>query len=319
MGRNLLHIPQGPFLKYTGSNSLPLQLSTGKIEPILIEFFHKLNELSLQNKVSFCKLDVDPFTAGVLGITNKSDLKIFLKRIQQNQIVSTDKILMYGATYFLDLGDIQSLAIQESNDNSNNITEPSITIQNLTNFMSSSNQFWLGRSKDIRNSTRRSLEQNWTISTAKTEANLDAFWSVFKDTQKRQQFVSHPKNYFQKLVQHKNGRIMILRDAENIPQSAWIAWVSENYLTYLHGGNTENSFAKHGQYLMHLAAIYRCKLEDKQFYDMGGYVDGSGFASFKDKYKGQVIRFPGPVDIVYQPGIYFGLNLGIKILKLFRP
>jgi lipid II:glycine glycyltransferase (peptidoglycan interpeptide bridge formation enzyme) len=311
LGQNFLYVPQGPVI------SNPEKVEFLEVQALLEKFFSRLQELAQKRSSIFAKIDLDNKLQTCLQITDDDSAGQLVGRLQSKPALAKTKILMYNKTYFLDLKEVYD-SLRSSEKALANQDFESINTQDLTDFMAQTNDFWLLRSKDIRNSTRRSLQESWRITISKTESDVEDFWSVFSQTQKRQNFPSHSKNYFKQLLSHQNSRLIILRDEQNEPQSAWLGWAGETYLTYLHGGNTDKSFEKFGQYLIHLAAIYRCYRESKPYYDMGGYQVGSGFAKFKDKYKGQLVEFLGPTDILYHKLTYYSIKTLIQLAKLVR-
>jgi SanA protein len=86
-------------------------------------------------------------------------------------------------------------------------------------------------------------------------------------------------------------------------------------MVYLYGGNTAISRKRHGQYLIHLAALYLATQEDTQFYDLGGYDSDKGYGQFKEGYKGALRSFLGPVDLVCRPLVYNSLQGLIGLVK----
>lgn len=214
----------------------------------------------------------------------------------------TDSIQIYGSTYIVP---IQELTEFTDKNYSYDIHKS----DDIAKFLIDTNSFWLQRSKDIRNSNRRALKSKWVIqSNYQSNVSQDVFddwYEIYVQTAKRQQFNPHPKAYMFAQWQLPYSRAFVLYllddDGHSTPVSCWLGYLHNTMLTYLHGGNLETGFASFSQYLAHVIAFMIAYNESCNMYDLGGYISGTGFAQFKDKYKGEIVYFPGPIDITTSP------------------
>jgi len=179
-------------------------------------------------------------------------------------------------------------------------------------------QFWKLRSSNVQRYTKKSCQYAWHISTAKTDENFEAFWQIHQQTAGLQGFASYPKKYYKSLFEQENSKIIILRDVDFIPQSVWFGWQSDDLLIYLYGGNTQFSRQMHGQYFIHLIAVQMAASCGILFYDLGGYDEDHGYSEFKQKYKGRLVQFGQPLDIIFKPKMYWLLQNLRRIRQVFK-
>lgn len=171
----------------------------------------------------------------------------------------------------------------------------------------------------VRRYTRKSLElltKNWKIKFLKTESNFNKFWQTHLETVKRQKFITQPKKNLLTMLNQNFGRLIIVENAEQ-GQSVFLGIKIGKTLTYLFGGNSQKGMDEHSQYLLQLAALTLALKEGCFYYDLGGYKIGSGFANFKDGYRGLRRQFFGPVDLVFKPLEYQTILNILKLKKFF--
>ena len=240
--------------------------------------------------------------AWAIGDSHDSAGKLTL--ISNQKIVYSPRKINFLSTIVLDVSYISS------QDFANN-SKPSL--EELQLLFVQNIQFWNTTNQNVRRYTKKSIEQNW-----KVEVNSNSFedwYGVYQATVKRQSFATHSKEYLQKLYDQEFAKSIILRDEFGIPQTAWLGGIFGNTLIYLHGGNTEESLKKYGQYLIHLVAINIASKNDCTNYDLGGWEEGKGFSKFKKGYRGQIVNYPGNFDVVLKQPDYF---LTKSILQLKR-
>jgi len=293
LGNNFLYLSKGPVLKTNSKN-----LESGELLLEFKNFLNKITELGKINNSTFIKIDFDDELLRLLGVEKNYDLEDFLQKNFDFKFKLPTKTIQYISTMTLDLGEFQN---QELSDD-------------LQEFFQETKSFWAKTNENIRRYTKKSLAQNWKISTEKTQENFWLYWQIYSETSLRQGFATQPKEYLGKLFKEEFSRIIIISD-ESGPQCVWLGIISENTLTYLSGGNTPKSLTKYGQYLTHLMAVKTAIVEKCNFYDLGGYDSGKGFGKFKEGYRGEIRNFLGPVDILIQPIKYTLIN---QFLGFFR-
>lgn len=265
------------------------------------------------NQVVFIKTDFDDNWLRENKIEDKNGLNKFLEN--QNlatKFVWSHKKLQFNQTPVLSL---------ENTLNQNIFTEKELLnpeSNKLLEFYQNTQDFWKNTNQNVRRYTKKSLTKNWQISTDKTEDNFKSFLQIYNQTKDRQNFAIQTHKYLKDLFNQENSRLIVLYNSQNKPHAFWFGLVSEKTLTYLYGGNTEESFANYGQYLLHLVAVAIAVQHQLPFYDLGGYDSTSGYGKFKENYRGQIRNFLGPIDFVLNPAKYNFINLMIKLVKVFR-
>jgi lipid II:glycine glycyltransferase (peptidoglycan interpeptide bridge formation enzyme) len=295
LGQKFLYIPSGPILKEYNQENID-------------KFASELKKFALILKVTFIKFDLSPKMVEFLKENGSDDQIASLKHTLSphfNNILKSRKRLMYLSTILLD-------------SKSLNISEDEITTETLPLFYEQNSEFFGKINSGHRAKTKKSLNQGWQITTDKTEDNFDYFWQIYQQTATRQSFFTHKRDYFYRLFQTDDSRLIILSKESGKPEAVWFGYSDKNSLIYLYGGNTSTSMNNFGQYYIHLAALMMAKKENKEYYDLGGYDSKEGYGVFKERYKGQIIDFGGPYDLVLQNSKYQATEAAIKTIKTFK-
>ena len=261
-------------------------------EIVFQEIVKKIVEIGNSAGATLAKIDFHPEFYNALN--GQTEITEYLSKISNQQIVTSPRKINYLSTIQLNIAEIQLP------ENSNIET---IETENLVKFFNDNNVFWSTTNQNIRRYTKKSLEQNWKIEV--NSLNFEEWYEVHRATSERQKFATHSKYYLEQLYKQKFATSIILKDQDNKTQAAWLGGIFGDTLVYLHGGNTEESFKKYGQYLVHLIAIYIAKIHNCKKYDLGGYEEEKGFSKFKSGYRGELITFPGAFDIVLKEPDYF--------------
>lgn len=284
---------------------LPTNLTKTEAEDYLKSLLQRIQTEAKKFNPSFLKIEIDDMLASFLELDSVEKLNNYLGRTLNLKTEIKAKTIQYLQTITLDLESLKNLEIDNNYDQ-----------KSLTNFYENSSSFWKNTNENIRRYTRKSLTQNWIVSTQKTQENFEAFYKIYNQTKDRQNFAIQNLDYLKSLFEKEFSRIIILYDELQNPQAVWFGIVSEKTLTYLYGGNTEISFEKKGQYLLHLVAVKMAVNEGLIFYDLGGYNPLLGFGKFKENYKGILRTFVGPIDIVFNTPKYKLTNILISFGKL---
>ncbi len=310
LGQSFGYLSKGPVLEFKDKSLV----QTPNLVANLKVFFKEVENVCKKEKLCFLKLDFDDNLTKILCLENNLDLLDFLRKekvFKAKSLTLSKKNLQYLETPVLDLS-ILEFKISYSFDFEN--------INNLAIFFEKNNEFWSRVNQNVRRYTRKSLKQNWKIDTQKTSENFEKFWQVFSETTKRQGFSPHPKKYLKTFFEADFSRIIVLSDEAGNPESVWLGAVDSNSRTtfYLYGGNTEGSFKKHGQYLVHLAVVGLASKEDLGYYDLGGYSEKEGYGKFKLNYKGEMRKWLGSVDLIFKPIEFNFIQILIFLLKFVR-
>jgi lipid II:glycine glycyltransferase (peptidoglycan interpeptide bridge formation enzyme) len=292
--QNFLYVPKGFTVEAFSSQEELYGASDLLMQQIM--------EIGKKEGSSFVKLDFDWQFTDLLGIKDtKKLLKFVTKAAPRIYCKLSKKRLQYLSTAIIDTAGLYYLEDDSPED-----------------FMNENKEFWAKTNENIRRYTKKSLYQGFYIDKSKTKENFEAFWKVYEGTCIRQNYATHPKQYFKTMLGHDFVRLIVLKDEFDEPQCVWFGVKIGDTLYYLYGGNTQDSFDKYGQYYMHLLALQQAAHENCMRYDLGGYDSAKGFGKFKEGYRGKIVNFLGPVDVVLKPASYSAVSSAIMVSKMFR-
>jgi lipid II:glycine glycyltransferase (peptidoglycan interpeptide bridge formation enzyme) len=281
--------------------------------PKLLELLTYLKVLAQQNNdIVFIKFEIEDiyYNHSDENINSFQFLKEFLtnKHIQKSEnIVISNRQIQYLSTIILDLSNLQ---VSKAND---------LTLEALSQlYEQNTDWFCQNLDKRTRYGTKQALSKNWNISSLKTKSNFDKFYDLLADTAIRQGFNIHSYQYLKTLFEMDFSRFFVLFDNNAEIKAGWMGVNIEGVYYNLFGANSQYSRDNYGQYLSHLLAIYLAKTEDVKYYDLGGLDNKSGFDLFKKGYKGQVINWLGPYDLILKPLKYNLYNQMREIKNLVK-
>jgi len=291
-GANFLYIPKGPFLEISD------KIEKQTLELLLDNLFTQILELAKKQGSSFIKWELDDIVSQILELKTNSDFEGYSSSLLKHQNRISEKKLQYLETILVETKNLKYEA-------------------DLRQFFEINTDFWTKVNKKTRYGTRKSLEQNWKISTEKTQVNFEIFWNLTQETALRQGFATQSKDYFQTLFTKDFSYLTILKK-DNEPQAAWFGVKLGNSLIHLYGANTQVSRENYGQYFAHLVALQMSAKSSIAFYDLGGWDEVKGYGKFKEGYNGKIREFLGPVDIIIDKFSYNMINLATKIRKIAK-
>ncbi len=300
-GQNFLYIPKGPFLE-TPAGTYPSQT---QVEELLEVFFQQITALSKKLNSTFIKLDFDDNICQQLNLRDNEQLVNYLKKKFQHKFRFYTKELQYLQTTVLAVGNLYSPSTNQG----------FLGQESLREFYQKNQDFWQQVNQTTRRYTKKSLDLNWKVSAEKSPDNFKNFWKIIRETSAKQGFFTHQQSYYFELFKQNFSRILVLYDEQGQPHAAWLGIILNRTLTYLYGGNTNVSRKKHGQYLLHLAALYLCSVEKVTLYDFGGYDQDKGYGQFKEGYKGELRSFLGPTDLILKSWSYSIMQGSISWVK----
>lgn len=182
-------------------------------------------------------------------------------------------------------------------------------------------------------------ELEFEIFSNNLENHFERFWLLHSDTAKRQDFHTHPKAYYQKMIEvlEKNKMIHIgfVKNKEGLDLATTILITYNSIATYLHGGSHSQHKELMAPYLLHYESIKFAKELGLKQYDFWGinaqptadpnnlnssnwtYFENhpsAGTTRFKLGFGGDIINYPGTFDLVLDKYKYSAYQL-IKKLK----
>ena len=154
---------------------------------------------------------------------------------------------------------------------------------------------------NIRVAERRGLQ-------LKHKNDLESFWKLLKRTAKNDNFSTHDKSYYDKLLNYQdlNARIVFVEHDERplttvrdrlIAGAILLAFGDTVY--YLHGAMDRDYKSWMAPYLMHWEIIKWAKANGFHYYDFWGIDPGRwpGVTRFKLGFGGRQIEYPGSFDL----------------------
>jgi lipid II:glycine glycyltransferase (peptidoglycan interpeptide bridge formation enzyme) len=282
--QTFLYVPRGPIISYSSKKPSQSELTNA-----LSIFTTELAQLAKLQTCTFIKWDGAYQLSTLLSLEHSED---FLESISQSLSPNGQ------STYIKTTSEISTKSLQYLStmilDTTGIIPN---TADNYQDLYSQNTLFWSKTNENIRRYTKKSLNSGWVVDKEMSSENFEKFWSIYQLTASKHKFGTHSKSYFETFIAQSFARIITLSD-ENGVQSVWLGAELNGVLYYLYGGNTEISFKKYGQYFIHLVATQMCGQHSIHSYDLGGYDGSKGFGKFKEGYRGNIITFLGPIDII---------------------
>ncbi len=142
----------------------------------------------------------------------------------------------------------------------------------------------------------------------KERNDVDAFWKLLKRTAKNDNFSTHDKSYYSKLLNMQAlGARMVFVEHDERPLSkvgdrliaSAILLAHDDTLYYLHGAMDRDYKSMMAPYLMHWEIIKWAKTQGYHYYDFWG-IDAKrwpGVTRFKLGWGGQQVEYPGSFDL----------------------
>ncbi len=154
------------------------------------------------------------------------------------------------------------------------------------------------------------------IKTNKEKEYVDKFLNLIDETAKRDGFVSHPKDYYKKMLSCSDANIDLwVAEKDGVVLCANLIINFGDTVTYLHGASSNEHRNLMAPHLLQWSQALWAKERGYKFYDFWGIskIDDKnnkwyGFTRFKKGYGGFEVNFPGTFDMVYNKSAYSVYN-----------
>ncbi len=165
---------------------------------------------------------------------------------------------------------------------------------------------------------RLSEKKNLVLKTG----NIEDFWKLIEATTVRDKFSSHPRKYYETMLEKisgdgKTGMRVELKIVyfENTPLAAAIVGYFGDTVTYIHGASSNENRNLMAPYFLHWQIILEAKNLGYKFYDFWGINEKKwpGVTRFKKGFGGFEINYPGTFDLPINKFWYIIYNLARKI------
>lgn len=160
-------------------------------------------------------------------------------------------------------------------------------------------------------------EKNGII--VKDSDDLETFWKLLSKTTKRDRFSSHPKIYYQKLLDYFNSGDMkvdlVMAYHNNKAVAGAILMTYGDTCYYLHGASDYEYRTMMAPYALHWENIKYLKGRGIKYYDFWGIdaIKWPGVTRFKLGWGGDQKEYPGSFDLVISRLWYFAYSLARRI------
>jgi len=175
---------------------------------------------------------------------------------------------------------------------------------------------------NIRLSEKKGVRIEHTIDTAK----LKYFWQIMEETVKRDNFSSHPYNYFLNLLSilgKQKSVELVLAYYQNRPIAGAIVSYFGKTAVYLHGASADRLRAVMAPYALQWEIIREAKRKGMKYYDFGGITLNeekshawSGITRFKKGFGGREVSFIGAYDLAYDKLWYLTYRVARKLKRI---
>jgi peptidoglycan pentaglycine glycine transferase (the first glycine) len=156
--------------------------------------------------------------------------------------------------------------------------------------------------------------------TIKNSHDFESFWKLLNKTTKRDRFSSHPRSYYEKLLNHfKSGNVkaeLVMSYQEDKPVAGALILIQGETGYYLHGASDYDYRNLMAPYALHWEIVKHLKGIGIKHYDLWG-IDANkwpGVTRFKLGWGGVQKEFPGSFDLIVSRPWYWTYSLARKIL-----
>lgn len=153
------------------------------------------------------------------------------------------------------------------------------------------------------------------IRTSGNPKEAEQFFSLAKETAQRNRIRTHPKKYYNKMMESLSPHNLVkfyIAEYRNKALAINLMLSFGDTVTYLHGGSTYEHRNVMASYLLHWQAIKDAKQEGKSYYDFGGVSPEeetghkwAGISRFKRGFGGTEVNSAGTFEKVLSPGWYW--------------
>ncbi len=175
---------------------------------------------------------------------------------------------------------------------------------------------------------RLSEKKGVVVREDKSEQGVAAFYQLYLETAKRDNFIIHPLRYYQKIreIMLDNGLgTNFIAYHNDKPVGAVIVFNFGTRLWYMYGASASEARNVMPNHLLHWEIIKWAKEKNLQTYDLWGIPAKPhekhplwGVYRFKKGFKGKTVKYIGAYDFPYSHILYHGLELGLKLWQNFR-
>lgn len=168
-------------------------------------------------------------------------------------------------------------------------------------------------------------KNNVIVEEEKSEIAIEKFYSIYKETCSRQNFIIHPISYYQNifsiLLQKGMGSVFIAY-MNDLPVAGVIVFVFGDRVWYMYGASSQKARSAMPNNLIHWEIIKWAKEKGLKEYDLWGIPtkpkEGHplwGVYRFKKGFNAELKNFIGAYDLAYNKILYFLFD---KIIEIYQ-
>ncbi len=158
------------------------------------------------------------------------------------------------------------------------------------------------------------LKKGVTTRWSKNLEDIPIFYSLLKETAKRQGITIHSENHYRNILEilgKQNVAELIIASYKNTPIAANLVTFYGDTATYLHGGTDHFHHNLMAPYLLQWETIQEAKRRGLRWYDLGGCAvtrgkikEWAGITRFKEGFGGELADMGKTYDVVFNRAWY---------------
>jgi len=149
---------------------------------------------------------------------------------------------------------------------------------------------------------------------------FEEFWQLLTSTGDRDEFNLHGRSYYQNMLKIGNSFVKLLfAEYQGKPLAGNLVVFFGDTATYIHGGSSNENREAMAPYALQWHNIKLAKQLGYKYYDWHGVDETKwpGVTRFKMGFSGQVVKYPGTFDLVYDDAWYNIYKMIRKVRRTF--
>ena len=171
----------------------------------------------------------------------------------------------------------------------------------------------------------RLAEKKGVLVRVGSKEDFDSFWKIMKETEIRDKFRLHPRNYYQAMINLENIKLLVAEYNSKIIAGVIVSFFGDMGL-YVHGASANEYRNVMAPHALQWKAIKIAKEKGRKYYDFNGVDENkwSGVTRFKKGFSrldsarqaGDIIEYPGTFDLAFNSMWYNVYKITRKIRRL---
>ena len=149
---------------------------------------------------------------------------------------------------------------------------------------------------------------------------FEEFWQLLTSTGDRDDFNLHGRGYYQAMLKMDKSFVKLLfAEYQGKPLAGNLVIFFGDTATYIHGGSSNDNREVMAPYAMQWHTIKLAKQAGFKYYDFHGIDETKwpGVTRFKMGFGGQIVKYPGTFDLVYDEAWYNIYKMIRKVRRTF--